>query len=334
MNTYIPNGYQSKLSIYDTQRAIVLLRNTFEKELASALNLLRVSAPLFVSVQSGMNDNLSGIERAVEFDIPATNCNAQVVHSLAKWKRQALYDYNFRQGKGLYTNMNAIRRDEELDNIHSIYVDQWDWEAILLPNTRNLDTLKEHVKKIVKAVSKTAAILNLAYPELDTTIEENVYFITTQELLDMYPNLNAKQRENEITKKYKTVCLMQIGDKLSNGLKHDERAADYDDWKLNCDILLWNDVLESALEISSMGIRVDADALVYQLQQKNETEKLMYQFHKSIINNTLPLTIGGGIGQSRLSMILLKKVHIGEVQSSLWDANTLKICSKNNVILL
>lgn len=334
MKTIIPINYQSKLSIYDTQRAIVLLRNTFEKELSSALNLLRVSAPLFVSVESGMNDNLSGLERAVEFDIPATSSNAQVVHSLAKWKRQALHDYNFWQGKGLYTNMNAIRRDESLDNLHSIYVDQWDWEAILLPNSRNIDTLKDYVRRIVKCISNTSNIVNSAYPELGGSITEDVFFITTQELLDKYPNLDAKQRENEITKEHKTVCLMQIGDYLSNGEKHDERAADYDDWSLNCDILIWNEVLESALEISSMGIRVDSDALVYQLTKKDETDKLMFDFHKNILNNTLPLTIGGGIGQSRLSMLLLRKAHIGEVQSSIWDAETHNICNENNVILL
>lgn len=334
MKTYIPENYESKLSIYDTQRAIVLLRNSFEKELASALNLLRISAPLFVSVESGLNDNLNGYERPVQFDIPATSSEAQVVHSLAKWKRQALSDYQFWPGKGLYTNMNAIRRDEELDNLHSIYVDQWDWEAILLPNSRNIQTLKDYVNKIVQCIYNTNQILNTAYPELNCKIEKNVFFITTQELENMYPTLSSKERENTITKQYKTVCIMQIGDTLKSGNKHDGRAADYDDWKLNCDILLWNEILQSALEISSMGIRVDSESLKYQLKKADEEYKTQFPFHKAIIENKLPLTIGGGIGQSRLSMILLDKAHIGEVQSSIWDIDTVNLCKKNNVILL
>ena len=334
MKTTIPKNYESKLSIYDTQRAIVLLRNTFESELISSLNLLRVSAPLFVSEESGINDNLNGYERPVDFDIPDLKKNAQVVHSLAKWKRQALFDYDFWPGKGLYTNMNAIRRDEELDNLHSIYVDQWDWEAILKNGCRNIDTLKEYVEKIVNAVYKTNEIIKKAYPELNTNIEKNIFFITTQELEDMYPNLTPKERENAITKQYKTVCLMQIGDELKSGIKHDGRSPDYDDWKLNCDILFWHDILGIAFEISSMGIRVDAQSLDYQLNKAGMNDRRKYKFHQDILNNVLPLTIGGGIGQSRLCMLLLGKAHIGEVQSSIWDDETRIECKNNNIILL
>lgn len=330
----IPENYESKLSIYDTQRAIVLVRNTFEKELISSLNLLRVSAPLFVSEESGINDNLNGYERPVSFDIPALNKDAQVIHSLAKWKRQALYDYGFWPGKGLYTNMNAIRRDEELDNIHSIYVDQWDWEAILKDGTRNIETLKSYVQKIVNAIYATNLSVKNAYPELNVDISKEVFYITTQELENLYPNLQPKDRENEITKLHKTVCLMQIGDYLASGNKHDGRSPDYDDWKLNCDILFWHEALDQALEISSMGIRVDAEALDYQLNKSDMNDRRKYKFHQDILNNVLPLTIGGGIGQSRLCMLLLAKAHIGEVQASLWDSKTIDECKKNNIVLL
>lgn len=330
----IPKNYESKLSIYDTQRAIVLVRNTFEKELISSLNLLRVSAPLFVSEESGINDNLNGYERPVDFDIPALKKDAQVIHSLAKWKRQALYDYGFWPGKGLYTNMNAIRRDEDLDNIHSIYVDQWDWEAILKDGTRNIETLKNYVQNIVNSIYNTNQAVKNAYPELVVNICKDVFFITTQELEDMYPNISSKERENEITKLHKTVCIMQIGDVLNSGNKHDGRSPDYDDWKLNCDILFWHEPLQQALEISSMGIRVDSKALDYQLNRSNMNERRKYRFHQDILNDVLPQTIGGGIGQSRLCMLLLSKAHIGEVQSSLWDDETISECKKNNIILL
>lgn len=335
MTTFIPKNYESKLSIYDTQRAIVLIRNTFEKELISSLNLLRVSAPLFVPSNTGINDNLNGVERPVSFDIPSLNNeNAQVIHSLAKWKRQALYDYDFWPGKGLYTNMNAIRRDEEIDNIHSIYVDQWDWEAILKEGTRNIDTLKMYVRKIVNSIYITSLAVKNAYPEIVIDIKNDVYFITTQELEDMYPNLSSKEREHTITKKYKTVCLMCIGDSLKSGTPHDGRSPDYDDWNMNCDILFWHDILNISLEISSMGIRVDSNSLDYQLNKSNTNDRRNFKFHQDILNNILPLTIGGGIGQSRLCMLLLNKAHIGEVQSSLWDENTKEICRKNNVVLL
>lgn len=335
MAIFLPLNYESKLSIYDTQRAIVLIRNTFEKELISALNLLRVSAPLFVASDTGLNDDLNGTERAVEFSIPALDNNkAQVVHSLAKWKRQALFDYGFWPGKGLYTNMNAIRRDESLDNIHSIYVDQWDWEAVLKENCRNEETLKSYVVKIVNAVYKTSEIIKVAYPELDTDIQKEVFFISSQELEDLYPTLSSKERENEIVREKKTVCILQIGDYLKSGIKHDNRSPDYDDWKLNCDILFYNEVLDMALEISSMGIRVDSKSLDYQLNKSGCNERRKYKFHQDILNDKLPFTIGGGIGQSRLCMLLLKKAHIGEVQSSIWDKETRETCLKNNIILL
>ncbi len=330
----IPSDYESKLSLYDTQRAIVLIKNTFEKKLVSSLNLLRVSAPLFVTADSGLNDNLNGYERPVDFDIPFVKSNAQVVHSLAKWKRQALSDYNFWQGKGLYTDMNAIRRDEELDNMHSVYVDQWDWEAVLKDNSRNIETLKNYVNKIVLAIYETNEVLKNAYPELITKIERDVFFITTQELEDMFPSLTPKEREYEITKEHKTVCLMQIGGNLKSGIPHDGRAPDYDDWSLNCDILFYNEVLDCAFEVSSMGIRVDSESMISQLKEKNCMDRAELPFHKKVINNELPNTIGGGIGQSRLCMLLLDKVHIGEVQSSIWDKKTIETCRENNIILL
>ncbi|MDO5695792.1 MAG: aspartate--ammonia ligase [Eubacteriales bacterium] len=334
MKTRIPENYESKLSLYETQRAIVLLRNTFEKQLISSLNLLRATAPLFVPCNSGINDNLNGVERPVEFDVPAIGQDAQVVHSLAKWKRQALFDYDFWPGKGLYTNMNAIRRDEVLDNTHSIYVDQWDWEAILFPDTRNLDTLKAYVKKIVRAMHQAAAAVRNAYPEIVYEVEEEVYFITTQELEDRYPDLSPTEREDAVTKQYRTVCLMQIGDKLASGRPHDNRAPDYDDWSLNADILLWSDVLGQALEISSMGIRVDAAAMDEQLRKADCDDRRQYAFHQAVLNDVLPPTIGGGIGQSRLCMLLLDKAHIGEVQSSIWDKETMDICKRAGVRLL
>lgn len=334
MSTYIPKNYESKLSLYETQRAIVLLRNTFEKNLISSLNLLRATAPLFVSRDSGINDDLNGTERPVEFDVPAIHADAQVVHSLAKWKRQALSDYDFWPGKGLYTNMNAIRRDETLDNIHSIYVDQWDWEAVLLPDSRNMETLKKYVRKIVDALVITNQTVKNAYPELVYTVDPEIFFITTQELEDRYPDLSPKERENEITKEHRTVCLMQIGDDLKSGKPHDGRAPDYDDWSMNADLLFRNDILDEALELSSMGIRVDAEAMDYQLKKSGCDDRRKFKFHRDILNNVLPLTIGGGIGQSRMCMLLLDKAHIGEVQSSLWDPETREICKKANVTLL
>ena len=332
---FIPTGYKSTLGMYDTQAAIEYIKQTFTKNFSAAMNLKRVSAPLFVSIDSGLNDNLNGVERPVSFDIPdADNTQAQVVHSLAKWKRMALKKYDFNVGKGLYTDMNAIRRDEELSNVHSVYVDQWDWCKIITRKDRNEGYLKETVKTIVNALCDTLDELKAKYPIIKTEISRDVKFITTQELEDMYPDKTAKERENIIAKEYKTVFIMQIGDLLKSGEKHDGRAPDYDDWALNGDIIIWNDVLESAFEISSMGIRVDEKSLTEQLKKANCEERAELPFHKSLLNGELPLTIGGGIGQSRVCMLLLGKAHIGEVQCSLWDKKTLEECEKAGIKIL
>ena len=330
----IPKGYTPLLDEYDTQRAIAYIKQTFQNELSSALNLKRVSAPLFVTEYSGLNDNLSGYERPVSFDVPAIGVDAQVVHSLAKWKRLALKRYNFSVGNGLYTDMNAIRRDEELDNIHSIYVDQWDWECVITEDQRNLDFLKFTVQRIVNALVATKAFVNNEYPDLHRTIDPNVFFITTQELEDLYPDLTPKEREDRIVEEKRTVFLMQIGDVLKSGEKHDGRAPDYDDWKLNGDLLLWNEVLECAEEISSMGIRVDAESLKEQLKKAGCEERLQFPFHQGIIDGTLPLTIGGGIGQSRVCMFMLEKAHVGEVQVSVWPEDMIRECEEHGITLL
>lgn len=330
----IPNGYVSKLNLYQTQKAIELLRTTFQEEFRTKLNLVRATAPLFVETTSGLNDDLNGVERAVEFNIPAAQCSAQVVHSLAKWKRIALYKYGFLPGEGIYTDMNAIRRDEELDNLHSVYVDQWDWEKVITPDTRNLDTLRTTVKNIVECIINTSKKIKLLYPAINIELNENVFFVTTQELEDRWPEKTPKQREDAITKEHKTVFLMQIGGALKNGKPHDGRSPDYDDWQLNGDLLFWNDLLEKSIEISSMGIRVDAKSMDSQLTISNCNHRRKYPFHKMVLDGTLPLTIGGGIGQSRLCMLLLQKAHIGEVQSSIWDENTYKTCENSSVLLL
>ncbi|MBQ8296046.1 MAG: aspartate--ammonia ligase [Clostridia bacterium] len=330
----IPSGYRSTLSLYDTQTAIGLLKRTFEERLCLALNLKRVSAPLFVDPETGLNDDLSGVERAVRFDLKETGTDAVVVHSLAKWKRMALAVYGFSAGEGLYTDMNAIRRDEEMDNLHSVYTDQWDWEKIITRETRNADYLKKVVQGIVGAICDTLDFLKCRYPQIDVELYRTVTFITSQELEDLYPNISAKERENAYTKEHKTVFIMQIGDKLRSGNPHDSRAPDYDDWALNGDILFWDDVLGCAMEISSMGIRVDEKSLDAQLAASNANERRALPFHKALLNGELPLTIGGGIGQSRLSMLLLGKAHIGEVQVSLWDEDTRRICKENGIILL
>ena len=332
--TFIPEGYKSSLGIYDTQVAIGLLRSNFQENLCNALNLKRVTAPLFVSSESGLNDDLNGVERAVAFDILETGTMAQVVHSLAKWKRMALYNYDFKSGEGLYTDMNAIRRDEEMDNIHSIYVDQWDWERVIDEKDRTVEYLKDTVCKIVDAVCDTSEYIKSLFPSVKTTICREVSFVTTQELEDMYPDLTPKQRENAYLKEHKTAFIMQIGCKLKSGEKHDGRAPDYDDWKLNGDILIWNEVLQSAFEISSMGIRVDAKSLDEQLTLANADHRRAFPFHKMLLENKLPLCIGGGIGQSRLCMLILGKCHIGEVQASIWDEKTLEICSEKGVQIL
>ena len=332
--TYIPKGYVAALDAYDTQRAIAFIKHTFEAEFSSIMNLKRVSAPLFVTEASGLNDNLSGVERPVSFDVPAIGAEAQVVHSLAKWKRLALKRYGFSVGNGLYTDMNAIRRDEELDNIHSIYVDQWDWEKIITKENRNLDYLKLIVRSIVRAICTTSDLLHVRYPQLRVNLCPDVSFVTTQELEDMYPELTPSEREREYLRANKTAFIMQIGGKLKSGKPHDSRAPDYDDWQLNGDIFFWDDVLDRALEISSMGIRVDSESLDKQLTLANCDDRRALPFHKMLLNDELPLTIGGGIGQSRLCMLMMGCAHIGEVQSSIWDAETVKVCEDAKVRLL
>ena len=331
---YIPKHYTPVLDAYDTQRAIAYIKATFQDEFSSALNLKRVSAPLFVTEDSGLNDNLNGYERPVSFDIPAVGADAQVVHSLAKWKRLALKRYHFTVGNGLYTDMNAIRRDEELDNIHSIYVDQWDWEKIITRENRNLDFLKLIVKSIVRAICNTNDRLHVRYPQLHTALSPEVSFITSQELEDLYPDMIPSQREKAYVREHQTACIMQIGGKLRSGKPHDGRAPDYDDWALNCDIFFWDEVLDRALEISSMGIRVDAESLDRQLKLSGCENRRDLPFHKMLLADELPLTIGGGIGQSRLSMLLLGCAQIGEVQSSVWDAATVEACEKAGIPLL
>ena len=331
---YIPQDYHTPLSVYEMQRAIEFIKSNFQVNLSNALNLRRVSAPLFVDENSGLNDNLNGVERPVSFDIPDVGTNAQVVHSLAKWKRLALKRYDFKVGKGLFTDMNAIRRDEEVDNLHSVYVDQWDWEKVISAEDRNVAYLKRTVRDIVSAVSETSSALNVAFPSLHTKLPSEVFFITTQELEDLYPDLTPKQREDEICKKKGVVFLMQIGKILKSGIKHDGRAPDYDDWELNGDILYWNEVLGHAFEISSMGIRVDPKSLDSQLTIAGCDDRRVLPFHKMLLNGELPLTMGGGIGQSRLCMLLIGTAHIGEVQVSLWDEATRKTCEDAGVMLL
>ena len=331
---YIPEGYTPVLDAYDTQRAIAYIKKTFQDEFSEALNLKRVSAPLFVTSRSGLNDNLSGIERPVSFDVPAVGTEVQVVHSLAKWKRLALKRYDFGIGGGLYTDMNAIRRDEELDNVHSIYVDQWDWEKVITKENRTLDYLKLIVRSIVKAICDTNDRLHVRFPQLRVELDPKVVFITTQELEDMYPDLTGSQREKEFLKEHHTACIMQIGKVLKSGTKHDGRAPDYDDWELNCDIFFWDEVLGRALELSSMGIRVDAEALDRQLTIAGCDDRRELPFHKMLLNDELPLTIGGGIGQSRMCMLMMGCAHIGEVQSSVWDRETIEACEKAGIRLL
>ena len=332
--SYIPQGYHTPLSVYEMQRAIEFIKSNFQVNLSNALNLRRVSAPLFVEENSGLNDNLNGVERPVGFDIPDVGANAQVVQSLAKWKRLALKRYQFNVGKGLFADMNAIRRDEEVDNLHSIYVDQWDWEKVISREDRNEAYLKRTVRDIVGAISETSDALNIAFPSLRTKLGREVFFITTQELEDLYPDLTPKQREDEICKQKGVVFVMQIGKVLKSGIKHDGRAPDYDDWELNGDILYWNDVLGHAFEISSMGIRVDPKSLDAQLTIAGCDDRRTLPFHRMLLAGELPLTMGGGIGQSRLCMLLIGTAHIGEVQASLWDKETQKVCEEAGVLLL
>ena len=332
--TVLPERYQPALGLYETQKAIGLIKNIFQVKLCAALHLKRVTAPLFVDPATGLNDDLNGVERPVGFDIPAVGIEGQVVHSLAKWKRLALHDYNFFVGNGLVTDMNAIRRDEELDNLHSIYVDQWDWEKVIDESTRNEAYLKDTVRRIVSAICGTLDELKWQFSSLDTDLCRDVFFITAQELEDMYPQLTPKEREGIITKKHKTVFIQQIGGKLKSGKPHDGRAPDYDDWSLNGDLLFWHEPLQCALEISSMGIRVDPESLDRQLAEAGCDNRRELPFHKMLLNGELPLTIGGGIGQSRLCMLLLGKAHIGEVQASLWDEETKRLCKEAGIVLL
>lgn len=332
--TEIPAEYKPVLDLYETQVAIGTLRSFFQEKLAENLNLKRVTAPLFVDPTTGLNDDLSGVERAVSFDIKETGTNAQVVHSLAKWKRMALHRYGFSEGEGLYTDMNAIRRDEEMSNLHSIYVDQWDWEKILPQGKRNIEYLKETVSAIMSAFCDTADKMHTEFPTLKCGFERNVKFITAQELEDLYPNNTTKERENIITEKYKTVFILGIGGLLKSGKKHDDRAPDYDDWQMNGDIMVWSDVLSRAIEISSMGIRVDSKTLESQLKAANCEDRKNLLFHKMLLADELPLTIGGGIGQSRTCLLILEKAHVGEVQTSIWDQKTLEKCEKAGLTLL
>ena len=332
--TVLPERYQPALGLYETQKAIGLIKNIFQVKLCAALHLKRVTAPLFVDPATGLNDDLNGVERPVGFDIPAVGIEGQVVHSLAKWKRLALHDYNFFVGNGLVADMNAIRRDEELDTLHSIYVDQWDWEKVIDESTRNEAYLKDTVRRIVSAICGTLDELKWQFSSLDTDLCRDVFFITAQELEDMYPQLTPKEREGIITKKHKTVFIQQIGGKLKSGKPHDGRAPDYDDWSLNGDLLFWHEPLQCALEISSMGIRVDPESLDKQLSLAGCDSRRELPFHKMLLNGELPLTIGGGIGQSRLCMLLLGKAHIGEVQASLWDEETKRLCKEAGIVLL
>ncbi len=326
--------YKSKLNVLETQGIIRSLRHKFEEHLCDVLNLRRVSAPLFVMRGSGLNDDLSGVERPVSFDILQSGEVVEVVHSLAKWKRMALGKYGFKMHTGLYTDMNAIRRDEICDSIHSLYVDQWDWEKVIEEKDRTVEFLQDTVRRIYAAILLTADFVERRHPELQNYLPREIKFISSQELLDKYPNLTAKERENAIAKEYGAVFLMQIGGRLSNGEKHDGRAPDYDDWSLNGDLLVYNRVLDSALELSSMGIRVDKETLIKQLTAENKLDRLELPFHKSLVNGELPLTIGGGIGQSRLCMQILQKAHIGEVHASVWPKEEIEKCNSLGIELL
>lgn len=331
----IPEGYKPRLNIKETAIAIKQTKDFFERRLADELDLTRVSAPLFVHADSGLNDNLNGVERPVSFDVKGIGGKeVEIVHSLAKWKRMALHKYDFNIGEGLYTDMNAIRRDEDLDNLHSIYVDQWDWEKIITKEERNIETLKDIVKSIYNVFKDTEKYLESLYPELKCFLPNEITFITTQELEDMYPDLSAKERENAIAKEKGAVFIVGIGDILKSGQKHDGRAPDYDDWHLNGDIIFWYPVLNMAMELSSMGIRVDEEVLKRQLKISNCEDRKDLDYHQLVLSKKLPYTIGGGIGQSRICMFFLKKAHIGEVQAAIWPQDMIDICEKVDIKLL
>lgn len=341
---YIPQGYKPVLDLRETELGIQMIKDFFQQNLSAELRLRRVTAPLFVLQGTGLNDDLNGVERAVSFPIKdLQDKKAEVVHSLAKWKRTMLADYGIPVGYGLYTDMNAIRSDEELDNVHSLYVDQWDWEATISKEMRTIEYLKQVVKRIYAVIKRTEFIVYERYSQLKPVLPEDIFFITSQELLDMYPNLSAKEREDKITKQYGAVFIMGIGGDLTNGEPHDGRAPDYDDWTtptpdgykgLNGDILVWNEVLGRAFELSSMGIRVDKEALLRQLTLANKEDRKGLYFHKRLLNDELPLSIGGGIGQSRLCMFYLRKAHIGEIQASIWPEDMVETCKKNNIPLI
>ena len=331
----LPDKYTSALDLMESQRAIKKIKDYFQQELAYGLSLRRVSAPLFVTPESGLNDNLNGVERTVQFTIKDMNeQTVEIVQSLAKWKRMALGRYGIAAGNGIYTDMNAIRRDEELDNLHSIYVDQWDWEKVITKEQRTEEYLKETVTIIYNALKNLGDYVNRLYRDIQTELPNEIYFITTQELEDMYPDLTPKQREDAITREHGAVFIMKIGGALKSGDKHDGRAPDYDDWELNGDIILWNEVLDRAFEISSMGIRVDEEAMARQLEISGKEDRKDLPFHKAILNRELPYSIGGGIGQSRLCMFFLRKAHIGEVQVSVWPEDMDSKCREHNIFLL
>lgn len=330
----IPKGYKSKATLIETEIHIKKIKDFFERTLSESLSLTRVSAPLFVDSQSGLNDNLNGVERPVVFDLLATGENVEIVHSLAKWKRMSLHRYNFQVGDGLYTDMNAIRRDEELDNLHSVYVDQWDWEKVIKKEERNEEYLKDIVRKIYKVFKETQEFVDKNLMKVENPLPKEIHFITTQELEDIYPNFTSKEREDEICKEFGAVFIMKIGGVLKSGEKHDGRSPDYDDWNLNGDILFWYPLLDRAVELSSMGIRVDEKALDYQLSVSGNDNRRSLDFHKRLLAGELPYTIGGGIGQSRICMFFLNKAHIGEVQATIWDRKNIKICKENNINLL
>ena len=330
----LPEHYSAKLSLRETQRAIKIVKDNFQKKLASELNLDRVTAPVIVTKASGINDDLNGVERKVEFDTKEGGEMVEIVQSLAKWKRMALYRYGYQPGEGIYTDMNAVRRDDKVDNVHSLFVDQWDWEKVITREERNLDYLKEVAQNIVNVICDTNEALKVDFPELSIDLNREMFAITASELEDMYPTLTPKERENAITKKHGTVLLMQIGGKLKNGKPHDGRAPDYDDWALNGDILFYNEVLGRAFEISSMGIRVDEESLDRQLTERGCDDRRSLPFHKKLLAGELPLSIGGGIGQSRLCMLMMGSAHIGEVQSSVWDKETIDGCKAAGIRLL
>ena len=330
----LPKQYASALNILETELAIKLVKDHFERNLAEALSLTRVSAPLFVRPETGLNDDLSGVERPVQFDILELGADVQIVHSLAKWKRLALKRYGFQPETGLYTDMNAIRRDEDLDNLHSVYVDQWDWEKIITRETRTIAHLEETVRLIVAALCKTEGVLCQAYPQLHPFLSHEVTFVTSQDLEDRYPGLTPKEREDAICKECGTVFIMQIGGNLKSGKPHDNRAPDYDDWRMNGDILVWYPILNRAVEISSMGIRVDEASLAAQLTAAGCEERRNFSFHQMLLKGELPLTMGGGIGQSRICMLLLQKAHIGEVQASVWSDEMHDVCNSYGIHLL